>query len=194
MSQFGWISTDTFSDLLILNQNEQLHLTEITGSKSCKLLYRATRDGFKNLAFYSKCENKQNLVSIIRNDSNYVFGGFISRAWKRGALWIGDENAFIFSLRRNGETKKDKFLIQSNGNMAFDTHPHYLFSHGFDIHITNSPNTKVGSRCDLGAHFQLPEGMKYNTDNARDFLAGNSKEWLATEVEVYEIKTIIPLE
>jgi hypothetical protein len=37
---------------------------EMTKSK----IYRATRDGFSNDEFHSKCDNKPNLVSIIINN------------------------------------------------------------------------------------------------------------------------------
>ena len=44
----------------------------MTKSKFCELVYRATNDGFTYEALHSKCDDKQNLVSIIRNNLNYV--------------------------------------------------------------------------------------------------------------------------
>ena len=76
------------------------NLTEMTKSKSCELVYRATRDGITCEEFHSNCENKQNLVTIIRNNLNYIYGGYTSVAWNRNSGWIRDPNAFIFSLRR----------------------------------------------------------------------------------------------
>ena len=80
-------------------------------SKSCELVYRATRDGFSIDAFHMKCDKKPNLISIIRNNLNYVFGGYTSAAWSISSEWITDPKVFIF--RRNGESKNDKFMIKN---------------------------------------------------------------------------------
>ena len=156
----------------------------MTKSKSCELVYRATRNGFTCEELYSKCENKQNLVFFIRNNLNYVFGGYTSVAWNKYSGCITDPNAFIFSLRRNGDTKNDKFMIKNNGQFAFYKNIKYL-SYGIDI---NSSDTNVGSDCNFGACYQLPNGITSNTDTSKSFLAGNYDQWLTTEIEVYEIK------
>ena len=96
-----------FNDSLILNENERLNLEGMADSKGCEFVYRASRDGFTTEALHSKCNYKPNLVSIIRNDLNYVFGGYTSVAWNRTSGWNRDPKAYIFSLRRNGDTKSD---------------------------------------------------------------------------------------
>ena len=42
------------------------------------LLYRATRDGFTASAFHEKCDGKENTITIIKTNGNYVFGGHTS--------------------------------------------------------------------------------------------------------------------
>ena len=100
---------------LILNDDEFKWLSEMTQFTSDTLLYRATRDGFNSLAFHSKCDGKSNTVTIVKTDSNCVFGGFTSAAWKSAGscavAYIKDTNAFVFSLRREGFSKSEKFLI-----------------------------------------------------------------------------------
>ncbi len=178
----------SFNDSLILNQMERLNLIEMTEQKGCELVYRATKDGFTIDAFHSKCDDKQNLISIIRNNLNYVFGGYTSVAWKKTSEWITDPKAFIFRLRRNGETQKDKFLVESNEASAFNgTSSDYVY-YGNDIVLCNLSNQNFGSFCLFGASYKLPPGFMYNTDKSKSFLAGNFNKWLTTEIEVYEIK------
>ena len=117
----------------------------MTNLKGFELVYRATRDGFTSEALHKKCDDKQNLVSIIRNNLNYVFGGYTSVAWNRNSGWITDPNAFIFSLRRNGETKNDKFMVKNNGHYAFFGSIYFHLWHGNDIGIINSSNRSKGS-------------------------------------------------
>ena len=160
----------------------------MTKPKGCELVYRATRDGFTSDSLLSKCEDKPNLVSIIRSNFNYVFGGYTSVAWNRNSGWITDPKAFIFSLRRNGETKNDKFNVKNEGMYAFFGGSCYHLMYCADIIIFDLSNIKCGSFSLFGRNYELPPGFVYDTDNSNSFLAGNYIKWLTTEIEVYEIK------
>ena len=160
----------------------------MTRSKSCELVYRASRDGFNPSDLHAKCENKTHLVSIIRNNLNYVFGGYTSVAWNRNSEWITDPNAFIFSLRRKGMTKNDKFMVKNNGRDAFCGNIRFHLWYGNDICIINSSNKYVDSYCSFGSKYQFSTGLTYKTVYPQRFLAENFCEWLTTEIEVYQIK------
>ena len=113
LASFGKIRLKCSSDdSLILNKEEFRSLQEMTKAPEGNLLYRATRDGFTHEAFHSKCDGKSNTITIIKNNLNYVFGGYASSAWDSSALYIDDPNAFLFSLRRAGVSFKDKFIIK----------------------------------------------------------------------------------
>ena len=88
--------------------------------QNAKLLYRATRDGFSASSFHRNCDGFPNTVSIIKTDSNYVFGGFSSIVWNTtvGGLhnWFQDENAFLFSLRRSGVSTNIKLDLDYSSN------------------------------------------------------------------------------
>ena len=159
----------------------------MTKSSKGKLLYRATRDGFTTQAFHSKCDGKSNTITIIKNNLNYVFGGYASPAWTSSGMYRNDPNAFIFSLRRDGDSFKDKFTVKKTESAIIG----YLrygptFGAGHDIYICNQSNTTVGSYCDFGDSYDLPNGYTYG-GNAQSFLAGNFNQWTTTEIEVYQI-------
>ena len=61
-------------------------------SKSTKgnILYRVTRDRFTSQAFHANCDGIENTISIIKNNLNYMFGGFVSSAWNSSDTWIND--------------------------------------------------------------------------------------------------------
>jgi hypothetical protein len=162
-------------------------LIEMTKSSKGILLYRATRDGFTSQAFHSKCDGKGNTITIIKSHSNYVFGGFASSAWNSSNTLINDPNAFLFSLRRDGVSFKDKFTVTEpryalNGYSGFGP----TFGGGFDIFICNQSNTNIGSCSNFGSSYNLPNGYTYD-GNAKDYLAGNWNKWTTTEIEVYQI-------
>jgi hypothetical protein len=172
-----------------LTNEESVSLVEITKSSKGILLYRATRDGFNGEAFHSKCDGKRNTITIIKSHLNYVFGGFASSAWNSSCTRINDPNAFLFSLRRDGVSFKDKFTVKVPG-YALVGHSGFGSIFGsnssHDICICNQSNTKIGSFSDFGNSYNLPDGYIFG-GNAKDFLAGNYNQWTTTEIEVYQI-------
>ncbi len=157
----------------------------MTKSSKGILLYRATRDGFTSEAFHSKCDGKGNTITIIKNNLNYVFGGYASSAWNSSGPWINDPNAFLFSLRRDGVSFKDKFTVKQ-AQYALIGNSSYGPIFGNDIVICNQSNTNTGSYSNFGHSYNLPNGYTYG-GNAKDFLAGNYDQWTTTEIEVYQI-------
>ena len=69
-------------------------------SSKGKLLYRASEDGFTAKAFHSLCDGKKNTITIIKNNLNYVFGGYTNAAWLNNENFGYDNQAFIFSLKK----------------------------------------------------------------------------------------------
>ena len=174
-------------DSLILNQEENLSLAEMSKSTRGHLLYRGTRDGFTTHAFHSRCDGKTKTITLIKNDLNYVFGGYASEPWNSSGEHINDPNAFLFSLRRDGKSFNDKFTIKLGEYALFGSKNHGpTFGGGHDIYICNHSNTSKGSYTRFGHSYFLP--VRYSYADARGFLAGNYNEWLASEIEVYQIQ------
>ncbi len=174
------------NDSLILTNEESVSLVEMTKSSDGILLYRATRDGFSSQAFHSKCDGKENTITIIKNNLNNVFGGYASSAWNCSGS-INDPNAFLFSLRRAGVSFKDKFTVKSAVDALYG-HSGYgpTFGGGHDIFICNQSNTNIGSYSQFGNSYNLPDGYTKG-ENANNFLAGNYNQRTTIEIEVYQI-------
>ena len=182
------------NDSLILTNEECLSIVEMTKSAKENLLYRASRDGFSSHVFHAKCDGKGNTITIIKNNLNCVFGGFASYAWNSSGLYTIDANAFIFSLRRCGVSFQDKFNCKNTGH-AFKGCPNAgpIFGGNAygpsrcDIHICTQSNETIGSYCNFGYSYKLPEGYEFGEDNAKGFLAGRHDGWTTTEIEVYQV-------
>ena len=159
----------------------------MTNIKAIRLLYRATRDGFTDAAFHSKCDGKANTITIIKNNLNYVFGGYASKAWHSNQDWIEDGNAFIFSLRRNGISTNEKYKVTKPKEAYRGPSSSHLFVFGYyDICVDPNSNTETGSFTEFGHSYQLPEG--YTRESANNYLSGNYMNWLTTEIEVFELE------
>jgi hypothetical protein len=161
-------------------------LVQMTKSSNGILLYRATRDGFTNQAFHTKCDGKENTITIIKSNLNYVFGGYASSAWNSSGNHIKDPNSFLFSLRRAGVSFKDKFTVKrSKHALKGDLNYGPIFG-DIDLCICYQSNTSIGSYTYFGGSYNLPDGYTCG-GNANDFLAGNYDKWTTTEIEVYQI-------
>ena len=108
MKESSWFHTS-----LILNEDEGLSLVQMTQMSIGNLLYRASLHGFTADAFHEKCNGLPNTITIIKNNFDYVFGGFTTASWTSDDTYARDKNAFIFSVRRNGTTKSRKFFGHS---------------------------------------------------------------------------------
>ncbi len=164
-----------------MNKEEAISLALITKSLNGSLIYRASKDGFTALDFHSKCDYKSNTITIIKNNLNFIFGGYMA-ANRSSNSWIEDKNAFVFSLRKNGISYSKVFPIK-NPKYAIDGSGGYGPIFGQDISILDESNVQKGSYTHLGNQYNYEE-----LEDPKNYLSGNWKNWLVTEIEVYEIK------
>ena len=81
------------------DEMERLGLVHISKAKTGDLIYRATRDGFSAENFHRRCATRENILIIIKTNTDHKFGGYISvRLNSIPAGTVGeDRKAYIFS-------------------------------------------------------------------------------------------------
>lgn len=184
---------NNFKSSLILTKEEGSLLTKMIGTESIvELLYRATKDGFQASSFHSKCDQKEKTVTIIKNSSNHVFGGFTRSKWTSGTSLSRDPDAFIFSLRRNGVLNNVKLNVTkpSQSYAIFSlasSGPIFGYNVGFDFSICNEADKYCKSSANIGQSYDVPEGYILGSDDTKNYLAGEDTDWLVIEIEVYQI-------
>ena len=178
-------------DSQIPSLGENLYLISITHpTMPPTLLYKATRDGFE--AFHSKCNGRTKTVTIIKTDCNFVLGGYTTAMWwSHVNRYFTDLNAFIFSLRRNGISNSEKFMVNKTNNAILNDTPHGPTFEGHDINIIHNSNTNTGSISNFGHSYNLPSGYIYiyiyGETKTQSYLAGSYSGWQTTEIEVFLI-------
>ena len=177
----------------ILTRNEGISLNQMCNNLTeAKLIYRASRDGFSASSFHLKCDNYSNTVTIIKTTSNSVFGGFTSAKWTSFGGFTSDSNAFIFSLRRSGNSNKERLNVTYPNYAIYGYSPYGpTFGGGHDIFVIDSSNTNGNSYSNFGHGYQLPKNITYGSTEAKSYLAG-SYNWKTTEIEVYQLTPYIP--
>ena len=156
-----------------------------------RLLYKATRDGFSGSIFHSKCDGKANTVTIIKTNSGFVFGGYTAAAWKSDGTYSTDSSAFIFSLRRNGITYNEKYMVRdaTTAILNWGGKGPIFGSFKSDIFINDRSDINY-NYADFGASYNLPFGYTRGSANTRRYLAGSYRDWLTTEIEVFHLSKL----
>ena len=149
----------------------------------CKLLYRASRDGFATQDFHSKCDGFSNTLTIIKSTSGNIFGGFVEKAWDSSSEWVTDPKAYIFSLI-NLDNRPFKAFCSNNGENAIYCGSTYgpTFGGGHDICIESNSHMNQSSHCNFGYTFVHADYDK-DAESSKAILAG-SKYFQTFEIEV----------
>ncbi|EFC37928.1 predicted protein [Naegleria gruberi] len=184
-------------DSLILQEcilTNQL-MSEIYLAIGCKeppeLLYRGSRDGFQAVDFHSRCDYKGPTLSIIKSEHGNIFGGFTSEHWE--ALQINDHKldptAFLFKIENSTFKQfEPRNQICQSYAMGCGKNDLCVFGAGHDLRIVNNCNSSE-SYANLGRTYHLPNGYKFETEEARSYLGG-SRKFKVTEIEVFRIPAI----
>ena len=178
----------TLLDSVIIKEKDEKDLfllcNFIDGLKKCKLLYRASRDGFRAANFHAKCDGVPNTLTIIKTTQGYVFGGYTTISWDQSGAYKNDSNAFIFSFTNN-TNKPVKMLYKNDSKSTFCNGAYGpTFGGGADFHIADNCNSNSSSCSDLGRSYTL-DGYTYGSTEAQSFLAG-ANNFTVSEIEVFQ--------
>ncbi|KAJ5071397.1 pep-cterm sorting domain-containing protein [Anaeramoeba ignava] len=148
--------------------------------------FSAKRDGFNSQNWHKAVDGKGKTLVIIKTKQNFIFGGFTQVGFKHSSgEYINDSNAFIFSLRNDkGDRIPTKFTYKQNyaifSSLSFG--PNFGGGHDFYLYSNLQPG-----RSDFGYSYNLPNGITYESNEAKSYLAGSYDKWVVDEVESYFI-------
>ena len=156
-----------------------------------KLLFRATRDGFKRDDFFSKCNEKNNTICVIKTKQNNVFGGFTSITWDKakcvkGSQQEDDPSAFVYLIRsQNGFKPEIIGLLDNNGEAAIQHFSNGYLSFGDygDAFYFETGDHATWGYVDCGNavfDFNLDTDVRWN---------GDTVSMTPTEIEVFQLQS-----
>ena len=130
------------STILIESKRENEFLKKLyewTRCKNMELIFRGTRDGMTNTSFFNKCANQGQTIILIKNDKDYIFGGYASEPWKNntnGSLESAPES-FLFTLINMYNTQPTKFQSKNDNNEIQQYSSSYgpIFGGGIDLGV-----------------------------------------------------------
>jgi hypothetical protein len=185
-----WLNVSSFKGHILTSEQQYFELIkvcEFSPNDTFRLLYRATRDGFRSSDFHSKCDGHSSTLTIFKaKGSSYIFGGYTTVDWESPTdrKCKSDPNAFIFSLI-NKDNKPLKMNIDPNYHVhAICCYSEFGPTFGNDIIIVNDANTTMIGRSHLGSSYKHPQ-YGLGTNEAFTFLGGSYRFQL-DEIEVYQ--------
>lgn len=148
-----------------------------------RLIYRASKDGFRAKDFHEKCDDTFNTLTIIKTTNLSVFGGYTRASWSKEEGFKEDEDSFIFSLTNNHN--KPLLIPCTNFSEAIKCETEFgvCFGNG-DLVISNASNLNIRSHSKLTISYGDKEFFEKNSINPDTFLAG-SENFQTTEIEVF---------
>ena len=173
-----------FEESVLAEYDERELLNEWLESKysNTELLWRCTTDGFSASSFHAKCDGKGPTVVIIKSTQGKRFGGFTKTGWQMDNEYRTDHSNWVFSL-----TNKTKHKHYRNYDRSMYCGSSYLVVFGgcdCDFRIVNNCNTDGSSYTNLGFAYECPEGMSYDSDESKSYLAGSST-FFVEELELF---------
>ena len=135
-------------------------------------IFEAKINGFSSYNFHKICDNKGPTICIIKNEYNYIFGGYTSKSWKSPTTkeYCRDDKAFLFGIKPKLFISKIKKEYINNAIEHNKTHS-IVFGY-CDLYLSNECNNnnrngseiyryKWNNNCKLVSAFQT-----YATDTS----------------------------
>ena len=178
----------------ILTTEQTSNLVDLIHMKKStfQLLYQASRDGFDNKIFHSKCDGVGSTLTVIKSQNSNIFGGYTSADWSPFYFQIyfdeglhkSDPTAFLFSLVNSYNISVKMDVSESESGRAIFAYTGYniAFGGGYDLACS-------ADQCSIrlfGYSFNLPSFLKYNSNASNSFLGGSPDSQIV-EMEVYKV-------
>jgi hypothetical protein len=157
-------------DSLIIENNEEYEeLSDLCrfGDQRWKLIYQASRDGFRAADFHEKCDGIHNTLTLVKTTDSCVFGGFTGAAWSSTDKFDQDQCSFLFSFKNK---MKQPCLIQCNNHekaIKNEKESGPCFGDG-DLFISHASNLNKRSKFSIDESYGSSKNMK-NLESINQF-------------------------
>ena len=162
-------------------------LSEWCGTNHFELLYQGTRDGFGASDFHRACDNRGKTLTLIKNSSGHVFGGFASIPWTSSS---GEDKqapgSFIFTLTNMYGIQPTKLPLENeNDSHAVCLLNSYgpIWGNGRDIAVHSNCNQSSSSWS------SFPESYNDTTGKGRSIFSSSTGtcNFQVKEIEVFRV-------
>lgn len=151
-----------------------------------KLLYRASRHGFRAADFHAKCDNRANTITLIQTTKGYIFGGYTQARWTSDNKYHRDSSAFLFSLVNKFNKPAVCRISNSNKDHAIFGSPVHgpIFGNTHDICICDNSNALTHSYSSVLSYERPPHVYHFGAN-----FFSETKYFQVKDIEVFQLKS-----
>jgi len=130
--------------------------------------------------FHEKCDFKGPTVTIIKSNTDYIFGGYTTKNWDISNRWKYDPDSFIFSL-----TFKKKFIKNKNDKLSIYCGEFQgpTFGAGCDIFIADCFTQTYMNKVEMDSYEPILHKKIYSPF----ILNGGEKYFYVKEINVFQV-------
>jgi hypothetical protein len=153
-------------------------------TKSFRLLWRGSRDGFKAEAFHRRCDGHANTITIIKDTHNNVFGGFTPVVWSARTsppYEIPDLSglSFIFAFSKPDTSRPSIFPLRPSEQVRA------IFSRSTFGPRFGVADILISNDCNVGGSHTSESGRVYDVSGSSGLL--KTPLFVVQEIETFEI-------
>ena len=151
-----------------------------------RLLYRASRHGWRGADFHRLCDKKGPTLTVIKCSEGNIFGGYTDQHWDaegREGKYETSSHEWLFVLRCHvGLPPTQMHVKPGHSSAIYQSRDQIVrFGANHDLAVYDGANANTNSYYNIGSAFVCPSGESGNT-----FITGSSR-FKAEEIEVYAI-------
>ena len=186
----------------ILTSSEQMELLDLIFNKltkangkdiksiDAKLLYRGSEHQFDNSKFHELCDNKGATITVIHNDCDHIFGGYVTKCWTSDTDWresyepqIVDSTAFLWKIRPYKKVYGFKQDETEYNAIYCGKHNGPVFGKGSASDLWISANGQHNGCVSTTFEFEV---MEFSGKSDHEMIS-NSKPYCRFDVKEYEV-------
>jgi hypothetical protein len=182
--------------MLISEFPSLFHRVKALRNKKWTLLYRGSRDGFRASDFHHRCNGQSNTVTIIHDNSGYLFGGFTPVAWDStcSSSFKQDKTceSFLFTLKNPHGIAPRTFCQSDSGHTIYCQSNYGPTFGNHAIYVSDNCNQNNSSFTTLGNSSMIISGTEANIvfTGAHSFAADRLNMLIAQFLSFPEIANI----
>jgi len=146
-----------FSEVAFLNRELKKVNRELGG-----LLYQASKDGYADSSFHSRCDSKGPTVVIIQTKLGTIFGGYTYTSWASSGNYAASSKAFTFRLRPTIKKFEQRSGREANAIYRSSTYGPTFGNH--DILINDCQyiaQCQVSGSTYVDVGYEINDGQRY---------------------------------
>ena len=164
---------------ILTNDDSSLIISWLPNNPSkFELLFDTKRDRDYASTFHDKCDGQYPTLIIIKSNTGYIFGGYVTSPWDSNNSFKSAPNSFIFSINQKQKYYAKTQNKEMNGRSRTNSSGSLMFSIGCcDILIYHCCTQNSSNKTNMDTY----------SSSSQNILNGGNQNFTVSNLEVYKV-------